>query len=69
MTAAHRAELTLSTQRRRWHFSRRPAGPLSKRSFTDCVEKSAPCGSGHSRVATTDRDTIAVERLHPKVST
>lgn len=57
------------TQMRRWHFSSRPAGPLSKRSFADCVEKSAPCGSGHSRVATTDRDTITVERLHPKVST
>jgi hypothetical protein len=59
---------TFSTQRRRWNFSSRSAGPLSKRSFADRVEKSAPCDSGHSQVATADRDTIAAERLHLKAA-
>ena len=56
------------TQRRRWHFLSRAAGPLSKQSFADHVEKSAPCDSGRSQVATAVRNTSAAERLHLKAA-
>jgi hypothetical protein len=53
---------------RRWHFSSRAAGSLSKQSLADHVEKSAPGDRGHSQVATADRDTIAAEGLHLKAA-
>ena len=66
-------QLPLTTQRRRWHFSSRPAGPLNKLSFAECVEKSAPRGSGHSQVATKRRALSSVAAIrfnsHPSSTT
>lgn len=66
MSAALRLDRSQPTQSCRRHFSGRATGALSKRSFADHVESSAPCDSGHSRVATADRIAIAAERLQPK---
>jgi hypothetical protein len=67
-TPPRQGDRLFATPSRRWHFSGRAAAPLRKRSFTDHVEKSSTCESGHSLVATGDHDTIKAERLHPKAA-
>jgi len=56
------------TQSCRRHFCGRATAALRKRSLVEHVKNSEPCDSGRSPGATADRDTIAAERLQPKVA-